>query len=81
MGAKLKCLWRMGNKQEELQVCASLQVYDVIGITETWWDDSHNWNVGIDGYKTGRGEQQGVLLSTSLTTWSPWRSTWRQTRS
>lgn len=39
MGAKLKCLWSMGNKEKELQVCACLQGYDIIGITEIWWGD------------------------------------------
>jgi len=54
MGTQFKCLytyaWSVGNKQEELQVCVCLQGYDVTDISETWWDDSLNWNVGIDGY-------------------------------
>ena len=23
----------------------------MIGITETWWNDSHDWNTTIEGYK------------------------------
>jgi len=32
----------LGNKQEELQLCAWSESYDVIGITETWWENSHD---------------------------------------
>lgn len=28
----------MGNKEELLETCTCLQGYDVIGITELWWD-------------------------------------------
>jgi len=84
MGAQLKCLytsvWSMGNKQEELQVCGWLQGYDVIGITEIWWDDFHNWNVGIDVYKLLRKDRQeirgGCVALYIMTNWSPWGSIW-----
>lgn len=40
MGAQLKRPYTnarsVGNKQEELQACACLQRYEVIGITEIW---------------------------------------------
>lgn len=62
IGAQLKCLYTnarsTGNKQEELQACVCLQDCDVIGITETWWDGSHEWNAGIDGYKLLRKDRQ-----------------------
>ena len=32
---------------------------DVAAITETWQDDSHDWNVAIDSYKLFRGDRQG----------------------
>jgi len=39
---QLKCLSAnarsMGNKQEELEMCARLWGYEVIGIRETWWE-------------------------------------------
>ena len=46
VGAELKCLYSnsqiMRNKQEKLQACMCLQGYDVVGITEMWWDGSHD---------------------------------------
>lgn len=30
----------MGNRHEELELCVQLQGYDLVGITETWWDGS-----------------------------------------
>ncbi|GAB0207732.1 hypothetical protein GRJ2_003238900 [Grus japonensis] len=39
----------MGNKQEELEVCVRSQGHDLIAITETWWDSSHDWNAVMDG--------------------------------
>ncbi|GAB0195784.1 hypothetical protein GRJ2_002043700 [Grus japonensis] len=62
-GTKLKCLYTnarsMGNKQEELETCARLQGYDLIGITETWWDRSYDWSVGMEGYRLFRKDRQG----------------------
>lgn len=37
-----KC--RMGNEQEELQVCMKKPGYNLIVITETWWDNSHSYS-------------------------------------
>jgi len=30
------------NKQEELETCTPQQAYDLIGITEVWWDGSYD---------------------------------------
>ncbi|GAB0185603.1 hypothetical protein GRJ2_001025600 [Grus japonensis] len=49
----------MGNKQEELEMCVRLQGYDLIGITETWWDRSYDWSVGMEGYRLFRKDRQG----------------------
>ncbi|KAK4826957.1 hypothetical protein QYF61_012806 [Mycteria americana] len=49
----------MGNKQEELAAAAQLENYDLIAITETWWDESHDWSAVIDGYKLFRRDRQG----------------------
>ena len=46
----------MGNKQEELEVCACLQGCDLIGIMEMWWDGLYDWSVG------GMGPTTGVLV-------------------
>ena len=61
--AKLKCLYTnassMGNKQEELETMAQLGKYDLIAITETWWDESHSWNTLIEDYRLFRRNRQG----------------------
>ena len=33
--------------------------YDIVAISETWWDDSHNWSAAMDGYKLFRRDRQG----------------------
>ena len=45
-------------KQEELETVVQLDRYDLIAITETWWDESHNQNIGIDGYELFRRDRQ-----------------------
>jgi len=54
-GAQLKCLYAnthsMGNKQEELEMCACLQGYDLIGIPEMWWDGCYDWSVGMEEHR------------------------------
>ena len=61
--AHLKCIYTnahsMGNKQEELEAMMQQENYDVMAITETWWDVSHDWSVPIDGYKLFRRDRQG----------------------
>ncbi|KAK4831293.1 hypothetical protein QYF61_016763 [Mycteria americana] len=49
----------MGNEQEELEACAHLQGYDLLGIMETWWDGSCDWSVGTKGYRLFRKDRQG----------------------
>jgi len=61
--AQLKCIYTtarsMGNKQEELKAIAQQDSYDLVAITETWWDDSHDWSAAMDGYKLFRRDRQG----------------------
>jgi len=42
--AQLKCIYvnahSTSNKQEELEVIVQQDTYDLVTITETWWDDS-----------------------------------------
>lgn len=47
------------DKQEELGVCACLQGYDLIGVTEMWWDGCYDWSVGMEGYRLLRKDRQG----------------------
>ena len=46
--AQLKCVYTnarsMGNKQEELEAIVQQASYDLVAITETWWNHSHDWN-------------------------------------
>ena len=49
----------MSNKQEELEAIVQQENYDIVAIVETWWDDSHNWIVAMDGYKLFRRDRQG----------------------
>ena len=52
--AQLRCLYTnahsMGNKQEELEAIVQSESYDIVAITETWWNDSHSWSAVMDGY-------------------------------
>ena len=61
--AQLKCLYinahSLGNKQEELETMMHLENYDLVAITETWWDDSHSWDTTIAGYWLFRRDRQG----------------------
>ncbi|PKU34768.1 ubiquitin carboxyl-terminal hydrolase 4 [Limosa lapponica baueri] len=49
----------MDNKQEELQATVHLESYDLIDVTETWWDESQDWSTAIDDYKLFRRGRQG----------------------
>ncbi|PKU31519.1 rna-directed dna polymerase from mobile element jockey- hypothetical protein [Limosa lapponica baueri] len=49
----------LGKKQEELELYAQSESYDIIGITETCWDNSHNWRIMTDGYRLYRKDSQG----------------------
>ncbi|GAB0208053.1 hypothetical protein GRJ2_003271000 [Grus japonensis] len=61
--AQLKCIYTnarsMGNKQEELEAIVQQDSYDLVAITETWWDDSHDWSAAMDGYKLFRRDRHG----------------------
>lgn len=65
----LKCMYtsagNLDNKQEELEFCAQFESYDVIWITETWWENSHGWKMTMDSYKLfqkDRKEEEKVGL-------------------
>ena len=50
----------MGNKQEELEAIVQQENYDIAAITETWWDNSHDWSDTMDGYKLFGRDRQGM---------------------
>ncbi|PKU31387.1 mitochondrial fission process protein 1 [Limosa lapponica baueri] len=60
----------MGNKQEELEATVLLESYDLVAITETWWDKSHDWSAAINGYRlleeTGEEGRAEVALDGAL---------------
>ncbi|PKU42630.1 mob kinase activator 3b [Limosa lapponica baueri] len=45
----------MGNKQEELEATMLLERYDIVAITETWWDEFYN--LSVEGYKLFRRDR------------------------
>jgi len=49
----------MGNKQEELEATVLLESYDPIALTESWWDDSHDWSMAINDYRLFRTDRWG----------------------
>jgi len=55
LSSSLKCLYTnacsMGNKQEELEICLWSKGHNLIAVTETWWDSSHDWHAVMDGYR------------------------------
>jgi len=61
--AQLKCIYtnacRMGIKQEELEAIVQQDSYDLVTITEMWWDDSHDWSDATDDYKIFRRDRRG----------------------
>lgn len=54
----------MGNKQDELEISVQSKVHDIIVITETWKDTSHDWIAVMDGcvlFKKDRLVRQASL--------------------
>ena len=58
---QLKCVYTnarsMDNKQEELEAIIQQDGYDLVAITETWWDNSHDWHAVMDGYRLFRKDR------------------------
>ncbi|PKU44969.1 mitochondrial fission process protein 1 [Limosa lapponica baueri] len=61
--AQVNCIYTnahsMGTEQEELETIVQQENYDIVAITETWWNDSHNWSAAMGGYKLFRRDKQG----------------------
>lgn len=50
----------MRNKEEELQALAQSQSYDdIVGTSETWWDESCDLFDVMDGYRLRRRDRRG----------------------
>uniref|UniRef100_A0A803KG92 Reverse transcriptase domain-containing protein n=1 Tax=Xenopus tropicalis TaxID=8364 RepID=A0A803KG92_XENTR len=48
----------LSGKLGELQAIACIENYDLIGITETWWDDKCDWAVNLNGYTLFRRDRE-----------------------
>jgi len=59
--AKLKCVFTnsrsTGSKQEELEAIIQQDGYDLVAITETRWDNSHDWNAVMNGHRLFRKDR------------------------
>ncbi|KAJ7427171.1 mitochondrial fission process protein 1 [Willisornis vidua] len=49
----------MGNKQEDLEAIVQQENYDIVAVTETLWDDLHDWSAAMGDYKLFRKDRQG----------------------
>jgi len=43
--------------KEELEAIIQQDGYNLVTITETWWDNSHDWHAVIDGYRLFRKDR------------------------
>jgi len=46
--------------KDTCQAIVQQDSYDLVTITETWWDDSHDWSAAMDGHKLFRMDTQGM---------------------
>lgn len=49
----------MSNKQEELEAIIQLESYNLITITEMWWDEMHKQSISVDSCKQFKRYRQG----------------------
>ncbi|GAB0209581.1 hypothetical protein GRJ2_003423800 [Grus japonensis] len=60
--AQLKCIYTNAHRidiKQELETIVQQENYDIVAITKTWWNDSHNWSAAMDNYKVFRRDRQG----------------------
>lgn len=56
-----------GEQQEELEVLKHEGRYDLVDITETWWDEIQGWSVNVEsimhwkGINQTKGEKSDIL--------------------
>lgn len=41
----------MGSRHDKSEICVQLQSYNLVRITETWWDGSHDWSTVTEKYR------------------------------
>ena len=47
------------NKHNELEICVLLQGYELVRITETRWNGSHDWSDAMEGCRFFRKGRMG----------------------
>lgn len=54
------------NNRDEIETCVQLQGYNLVGIMETQWDGSHDWNIAMKEYRLLRisrlEKQEGFVV-------------------
>ena len=50
--------WKV-HRQEEVEATVLLKNHNIVAVTKTWRDDSHDWSVAINSYKLFRRNNQG----------------------
>ncbi|CAJ0960820.1 unnamed protein product [Ranitomeya imitator] len=57
----IKCMYTnarsLANKMDELELMLLEHNYDMVGISETWLDESHDWAVNLQGYSLFRNDR------------------------
>lgn len=48
----------MRDKQGELETLVLSQNYEIIHISDTWWNKSCEWSAGVEGYQLFRRDRQ-----------------------
>ncbi|PKU44773.1 rna-directed dna polymerase from mobile element jockey- hypothetical protein [Limosa lapponica baueri] len=62
----------MGNKQEELEATMLLESHDLVAITETSWNECHDWSTTVDGsrlFRRDRQERKGGGIDLCIEKW------------
>ena len=49
----------LANKMGELELLMYEEDFDFVGISETWFDSSHDWLATIQGYSLYRRDREG----------------------
>lgn len=77
LAAQLRYLYTsahsLGNQQEEVEASVVLENYDLVAITETWWDKSHDWSATMDDYglfRMDRAGKRGTQVALCIKRWN-----------